>query len=188
MTENSLTIDNDRENARVGYQVAVELWKLEREQNFARFNVMLLANSIIVSVIALILTSQFSSSVSRVAQIFMPSLIVFLSVMGIVLCIMSSLILIRGFEYQNYYITSAREIEEKYLSLTIKTVSGGQRFEKGDYVLFDLEDPPKLRMGQWARLTSMQPPLQIILGFFVGLYSLFILYSPILGFLRSVCH
>jgi len=85
-----------KEDARVGYQVAVSLWTYEGEQNWARFNVMLVANSIIIAVLGLAATSQLSNQGS------LGPLSVVLSVVGLLLSAAWFLITVRGFDYQKY--------------------------------------------------------------------------------------
>lgn len=57
MTEGkSSTVDIDavrRENALIGYQMAINLWIYQRAQCWERFNIMLLVNSIIIGAIGL---------------------------------------------------------------------------------------------------------------------------------------
>jgi hypothetical protein len=101
------------ENARVGYRVAVDLWTYQGNLNWNRFNVMLAANSIILSVIGVVLSSQS----------FLPVFEVLFPAIGIVLCIVWAFLMVRGFDYHKYWSSQARELEEEYLSDVVKIVS-----------------------------------------------------------------
>ena len=65
-----------RETALVGYQVAVDLWTNEGQQEWAMFNGMLVVNSILIAVIGLAITAQEP----------LPWLALLLSVLGLSLC------------------------------------------------------------------------------------------------------
>ena len=107
--------DQAEQSALVGYQTAITLWTYEGSQNWARFNVMLVANSIVMAVLGLTLTSGQSLLVATLI----------LSVVGMVVCAAWFLMTKRGFDTQKYYTRAAREIEETYLAGTITTVSRG---------------------------------------------------------------
>jgi amino acid permease len=105
------------ENARVGYEVAVNLWTYQGSLIWNRFNIMLTANSVIVSVIGLLLSSESNLTIFAV---LLPSV-------GLVLCAVWALLAARGFVYREYWASRAREIEEAYLSdvvTTCRDVSG----------------------------------------------------------------
>jgi hypothetical protein len=66
------------DNARTGYQVAIDMWGEMGNEVWAKFNVMLVANSIVIAVVGVVLTSP------RVS----PTLTIFLPVVGIILCLL----------------------------------------------------------------------------------------------------
>jgi len=80
------------ENARIGYQAAVDLWIAEGEQIWARFNAMLVVNSIIVAVIGFALGGQR----------MLPVITVSLPIAGLVVCAVWYVLMKRDFEYQAY--------------------------------------------------------------------------------------
>jgi len=53
MSNDTQVTDSDQatENAKVGYQVAIELWIYEGELVWSKFNVMLVANSIVLALV-----------------------------------------------------------------------------------------------------------------------------------------
>lgn len=124
-----------QQNARVGYRAAVNLITYEGEGVWARFNVMLVANSIIMAVIGSALTSE------RV----LPVLTVCLPIAGVLLCAWWFVLLKRGFDYRRYWILSARELEERYLANPVKTLSRGGVFADDD------EEPVSFIIGGETR-------------------------------------
>lgn len=134
-----------RENALVGYQMAISLWTYQEEQGWARFNFMLVANSLVIAVIGLALTSQ-------------RPLIIFtglLPVAGLLLCGIWFAVIKRESAYSDYYVLSARELEEKYLFDPVKTVSRGGLFAEGSTVTFEINGKPtNLRMVDWHEFSA----------------------------------
>src|SRR5574341_1647444 len=108
--------DVELENARVGYQLALTMVTELMNVIWSIFNTMLVANSIVVAGISLILSSK-------------PSDVMFfkiiLSTIGLVICLMWFFIVKRHRDYLAYYMMSARELEEKYLSNGINFLSRG---------------------------------------------------------------
>jgi hypothetical protein len=102
------------ENARIGYQVAVNLWTFQSNLNWGRFNAMLTANSIITAVIGIVLTNQSSLIILKIL----------LPIVGLVFCTLWVFLMTRGRDYHRYWISQACELEEKYLSNAVSTVSG----------------------------------------------------------------
>ena len=101
------------ENARVGYQVASNLWIYEGGTLWSKFNALLVANSVVLSALGL---SMSAASPLRVFSIGMP-------VVGIILCVMWFLLTERSFRFYKYWIWSAREIEEQYLNVPLRIIS-----------------------------------------------------------------
>lgn len=134
------------ENAQAAYQAAIDLWTYQGAQVWGTFNVMLVANSIIIAAIALFITSDHKPS---------PLILILFALPGFLLCILWFLLTQRANEYQTYYTLSARELEERYLSKSVKTVSRGGRFGEGDPVELQIAGGSiKQQMNGWARLLS----------------------------------
>jgi hypothetical protein len=152
---------SDIEDARIGYQIAINLWSSEGEENWARFNVMLVANSVIIAVIGLTITNQPP----------IPSISIGMSVVGLILCITWFLIMRRGFDYQNYYVMSARELEERFLAPVVKTVSRGGAFAEGQPVIIEIGGKPKtLLMSWWSRRSRAKYISEIVIFIFAAIY------------------
>jgi hypothetical protein len=148
------------ENARIGYQAAVDLWIAEGEQIWARFNAMLVVNSIIVAVIGFALAGQR----------MLPIITVSLPIAGLVVCAVWYVLMKRDFEYQAYLIYSAREIEERYLN-PIKTVSRGGAFVRGQAVELVISGASvKRRMSRIARMFRDRTAAHIVILVFAVVY------------------
>jgi len=148
------------ENARIGYQAAVDLWIAEGEQIWTRFNAMLVVNSIIVAVIGFVLAGQR----------MLPVITVGLPIAGLIVCAVWFILMKRDFEYQSYLIHSAREVEERYLN-PIKTVSRGGAFVRGEPVELVISGASvKRRMSKIARLFRDRTVAYIVILVFVILY------------------
>ena len=131
------------EDARVGYQVAVNLWTTMGEEGLAIFNAMLVVNSILIAVIGLTITSQERLTVF---ELLLP-------ILGLLLCSIWFTLGRREAQYSDYYILCARELEEKYLSDSVKTVSRGGLFAEGQKVILEIDGKPlEVRMGKLARI------------------------------------
>jgi len=132
-----------RENALVGYQMAIELWTNQGVQGWARFNGMLVVNSIIIAVIGLTITSQRQLTV----------LTFLLPLLGLLLCGIWFVLGRREAQYSDYYIHAARELEEKYLSDPVKVISRGGLFAEGQPVTIEISGKSKeLRMSKLAQI------------------------------------
>lgn len=159
---NSPDREQQAETAYVGYQVAVSLWSHAGNEVWTRYNMMLVANSIIIAVIGVALSAQRNLSLLTASM----------SATGIVLCIAWYLITKRGFAYQVYYLFSAREIEEKYLNNTIQTMSRGGPFGHGKPVELLIDSKPmKFQMDRASRLLSAQKGAYLTVLVFVIIYG-----------------
>lgn len=153
--------DKKRKNILTGYQAAINLWMYQGEQVWARFNIMLVANSIVVAAIALAITSQDP----------LPIFTEFLPIVGIILCVFWFLLIKRESEYADYYINSARELEEQYLA-PIKTVSRGGSFGNGRKVILKIHGKEKpFQMSCWARLCKAKTISNFVILIFILLYA-----------------
>jgi amino acid permease len=114
------------ETARVGYEVAVNLWTYQGSLIWNRFNIMLTANSVLVSVIGVLLSSDADLTVFAVL----------LPIVGLVLCVVWILLAARGFVYHKYWASRACELEEAYLRKVVRTVSEAKSSRNDSQVKF----------------------------------------------------
>lgn len=167
----SSMLDSDaarRENALVGYQVAISLWAAHGEQGWARFNVMLVMNSVILGVIGLAITSPRP----------LPVFTLFLPIVGLFFCVIWLIFVHREAEYGHYYILSARELEEKYLFEPVQIVSRGGHFRDGIPVSIEIGcKPVQLRMSRVARALKARTAASWTVVILAILYIAIILQS-----------
>jgi 4-amino-4-deoxy-L-arabinose transferase-like glycosyltransferase len=148
-------------NALIGYQTAIDLWTYQGEQVWARFNIMLVANSIVVTAIVLTISSQ------KLLPIFTK----LLALIGFILCLFWYLLIKRESEYADYYINSARELEEQYLAPIIKTVSRGASFANGNKITLKINKKEKeLQMSRMARFRRTKDISFYTIWLFIFLY------------------
>lgn len=163
--------EQDRiENARVGYQAAVNLWTYEGQLIWARFSAMLLANSIVVAVIGIVISGDRALPVFSVG---MP-------IAGLILCILWWLITKRGFDYYVYWIRSARELEEEFLKDPVKTVSRGGKLaddeeQESEPVIAGGSKPPTMSwLGSRLRIQSAS---YLVIVVFMAVYVIVLLWN-----------
>jgi hypothetical protein len=167
---------DEKENARVGYQVAVDLTIKEEKLFWDQFNALLVANSILIIAISSVICRDCSYQKDLISDL--PW---FLATIGVVLCVLWYLLTVRRDKYRLYYLFSAREIEAEYLGCQVQTIRRGKDFSDGSPVLFKSES----RDGEHKYGEPFQLPLCgrmkvscwaiFVIGSFSVIY-LFILY------------
>lgn len=161
LQRNEIIASTRLQNALVAYQVAIDLWAHAGEEVWDRFNVMLVANSIIIAVIGLAITGQRA----------LPAITVLLPLIGIVLCALWFVMMKRGFDYQVYFILSARELEEKYLADPVSVLSRGAVFANGKAISLEVAGGSTThRMSLWSRLMTAQRASYAVIIVFVVVY------------------
>jgi amino acid permease len=149
------------ENARVGYQAAMSTAIAVDQVIWSIFNTMIVANSIVVAGIGLVITNQPSSSLYKIL----------LSIIGVILCFVWFFMAKRHRDYFDYLILSAREIEEKYFSQSVVTVSRSSFYSKGQAVVLRIgEEQTIRRMSFWSRLMKGEVAAYTIIIVFVVIY------------------
>lgn len=154
------------ETARVGYQVAIDLWLYEGRLQVKKFSALLLANSIILGVVALVKSSD--------APIF--GLPLALPIAGLGLCVLWFLLSKRGFENYYYWISSARELEETHFSDIIVTVSRGAKYVDGNEVFLSLGGSnEKIQMSVLGKLLNVRKIWYVIISIFAFIHVMFLI-------------
>jgi hypothetical protein len=149
------------ENARVGYQAALDLWNTQAQLASSRFNVMVVANSIILATIGLAIAYSRSFPL-----LFTQAL----SIVGIVLCLVWLHAHWRASQYNNYLALSARELESN-LSDSVVTVSRGASFSEGNEVTLTIDNERKrLRLSWLPRLARTESFSYFSIASFLLLY------------------
>jgi hypothetical protein len=152
---------NENQEIIAAYQVAVQLWAHCGDEVWQRFNVMIVVNSLIISFIGFIISSANS----------LKYIMIFVSFVGIILCILWYLLLNRGLQYQKYYLKSAREIESTLHNNKIVILSKGASFGFGQEIKLKLESSiDEIKMGKLACLLTAEDCSYIIVFIFIHLY------------------
>ena len=170
MSDDTQVTDNDQatENAKVGYQVAIELWTYEGELVWSKFNAMLVANSIVLALIGFTLNSN---QLPQVLAVGMP-------VAGLLLCLAWFLLTKRGFDNYVYWILSARELEERHLAPIVRTVSRGAYLADGGKVEIAVGGKSrKYQMGWFSRLLRAEWSAYLVIIVFAVMYVLLWIYK-----------
>lgn len=151
------------DDARIAYQTAISLWVYEGNLIWSKFNAMLVANSIVLAVVGF---AQSSTVLSHAVKTALP-------VVGTLLCLFWLHLTKRGFDYCVYWIVSARELEEKYFSAEVRTVSRGGRFANGSRVVLDIDGTATgFQMSRVSRSMTTEWSAYLVIASFVALYLL----------------
>ncbi len=152
------------ENARVGYQVAVNMINSQGEIFWSQFNTLLLANSIVFSAIVFVMEKVMEKE---------KILLIVLSFFGIILNGLGFSIMKRSYGYFTNWVYSAREIEKQYLKDTFNIFRRGAELSDGKTVYFKLDDEngkeTPHQMSCWGRMKAGQSS-NIIIFFFLLIY------------------
>lgn len=166
--EKNQKMTNSVDNVRVGYQSAVEMWAHCGDEVWARFNVMLIAHSIIVAI--------GGSALLRTPRLTLLTIVV--SIAGFLLCILWAIMMERAFAYQNYYLFKARELEEKGYIEPINAISQGKDFEKIEEVTGLTEGVLLSCIRKWLhKNVSAQKASYIVIGIFGTIYIILFLLA-----------
>jgi hypothetical protein len=167
-TGEGVTMLPGNEDTRAGYEAAVSLHTYEGSLTWTRFSALLIVNSIIMSVIAVTLASNHVLQWPVVAM----------SLAGFVTCVAWFLLTTRGFDYAKYWLLSAREIEEQYLTPGVNTLSRGAVFAKGCKVPLKLKcGPDHHQLSCLGRLLSFQCLANVVIFIFACIYVFLPLYA-----------
>ncbi len=126
---------------------------------------MLVVNTIIISTITILFTEKIK----------VPIFPIIIPILGLIFCIIWLLLFLRGSDYSNFYIKSARELEDKYLSDVIKTISNGEKFSNGSRITFEIKSSDNnLKMNSLARLITTKTAAILVIVIFIIVYLSFI--------------
>lgn len=157
------------EQSLAGYQTAIRLWTHEAAQNWSRFNMLLVVNSILIAVLGLTLTES---------SLMVATLVI--GVVGMVVGAVWFLLTRRSFAWQAFYRKSAQEIEENQLGGAVTLLARGEEFDDGEAVALTLGgEAEQVRMGALASVITAELGAQIIIGIFLALYVIFALLTAI---------
>lgn len=156
------------ENARMGYQVSVSLWGERTSELWSQFSAIVTANSIVLAAASL---SIINTAAPDILAYGIP-------VIGLTLCVLWLFLHVRGVSFAQYYMLSARELEEKYFSSELQTVSRGGDFSSGKSVQIKIGNNFKhLRMGFLGRLILVKWVAYLIIGVFALMYLVLLILA-----------
>jgi len=153
---------NKKEDVRLGYQVATDLWAYEGQLLWSKFNAMLVANSIVLATIGL------GISASSKLAIFTKGM----PLAGLAFCLLWFLVTKRGFDNYIYWVLSARELEEQYLSDAVKTVSRGGDLADGKKVHFKINNQTKEYQMSFLGSFKVRQSSYLVIALFAAMYIL----------------
>ncbi len=157
------TAGKDFETAKLGYEMATQLWIYEGNSIWSKFNTMLVAHSI---------------AIAAVAQLNTPIVWLIAAVLGVLVCLIWRSWMKRGFETIDCWINTAKEIEQNYFSPTISNVQKGGDFAEGKSILFDFNGNPKtLKMSKLGQRWSVRDSANKIIYLFMIVYVIIIFFN-----------
>jgi hypothetical protein len=130
------------ENARVGYQAALTVWIEKTRMIWSRFNMMVVANSLILGAIILTIGNNhaLSAPFTRI-----------LCLVGLAVSFAWLAAHRRACQLNSYLLSSARELES-HLADPVATISRAMIFSQGDEVTLTIDgEKKKLRLSWLAR-------------------------------------
>lgn len=174
-TSSAPTEGLDKENIRAGYKAALDLWVYSGSHAWARFNVMLVAQGIVISALAVAASSKDP-----------PRALLILPAIGLVMTWFWFALMKRSFDYERYYILCARELEGKLREkpssspadiVEVDIVSRGSRFSEGEMVEFNISGQRRfLQMGCWSRVLRARGVSYLLIVVFAIVHLLSLLY------------
>jgi len=156
--------NNQLKNARVGYQIANEQSMSYASIIWSNFNAMVVANSIIITGTTLL----FDTIGYELLKTFFP-------LIGLFLCLIWLLQTKRSSDFVNYYILSAREIEEKYLIGEVNTISRGGTFSNGGEVKIELKSEQLERRLKASTIIRGSWASYLIIGTIFSIYFILLM-------------
>lgn len=105
MKDSELSQDHLLENARIKYQVAIEKHSAEAQFSWSRYSAMLTFHTLFLALIGLVYKKEIG----------FPSGTLLLPIFGIIVCYLWDTMTSRSFQWNHFWIDTARKIEEKYL-------------------------------------------------------------------------
>src|SRR3989339_74221 len=160
-TSEPMLKDKTVENARTGYNTAINLWIYEGTLIWNKFTAMVYANTILLITIGVIITGNRWRELCLILFV--------LCFLGIILCICWYIMNKRSFKFYKYWIMSARELEEQYLE-PIKIISrvGDYADNKEVKISLDTGDMHLIIKGMAKR--KVENVVNVIICIFIFVY------------------
>lgn len=140
---------------------AISMISYEGQLIWSVFNSMIAVNSFIVAAFI------------AVHQLLMPNAIIavkILPILGIIVCMIWSLITVRMFGYYEYWFAWARHCEEELCKSEDQVINKGKLFSDGNLVVFGSQS---VRLSWHGRLFRNKHLMLAVIGVFAFLYGYF---------------
>ncbi|MHB1416064.1 MAG: RipA family octameric membrane protein [Chloroflexota bacterium] len=166
MVSDTTKVDDrgEREQEQRTLQLAIGMWHHDDANAWASYNAMLVANSLVVAAIAVLLSGDLE----------IPMLNVGLPLIGLIICSLWLLTHERHFTYRQYWIDTAREMEQRSLSPSCRVVSRAGLLDDGG-VKVDI-GPGDERHHSFSRWGASLPRVRSLMAatgwVFIILYTL----------------
>jgi len=148
------------ENARIGYQAAINLMIGQSQVYWSKFNALIVANSIIIVASATIITMR--------GNLFIIPLMI-ASFIGILLNLIAIKMLERSNKFHDYWRNKAKKLEEDFLNKPVNTISSCSIEEKWCI--------DRIPVKCWAKITLLIFALVYLFSFMIFLIKLLIVCS-----------
>jgi cytochrome c biogenesis protein CcdA len=149
------------ETVRAAYQAAIDLSNANAEGVWQILNVMLLANTILVGATTLAITV-------KPPQFILGGV---LSALGLLLSLLWLLLVRRARRYADYFVLSARELEEAYLAPQVRTLARGASFADGEEVVLNLGGLNRaMRMDAFSRRIRVERAATFVITAFAAAF------------------
>lgn len=151
-------------NARVGYQSAISLWGHEGRFLWNKYQAMLVAHSILVAGIVHLLSGERRG----LSSLCLSAL---LDTAGLSLCFFWYVMIDRSLKWVDYWIYSARELEERWLE-PVRTIKRGGKLRSSREVHICLTKTQKTKVRQiepWYGL-KVASAFYLVIGVFALIY------------------
>jgi hypothetical protein len=133
------------ENARVGYQAALNIWIARTRMIWSRFNMMVVANSLILGAIILTIGNNHTLSLPFIR---------ILCLVGLAVSFAWFVAHKRACEHIGYILFSARELET-HLSDPVATIARAMMFSQGDEITLTIDGEKKKLRLSWLTRTAL---------------------------------
>ena len=159
----------NKEDIRVGYRLATDLWIYSDQQYWSMYNTMIVANSILIASVGWLFSTDHPRD---------PNLLSLLSyyvipILGLILCSFWLIMAVRFAIYRRYYVFTARELEEKYLNVNI--LSRGGKIQNGEPIEIELRNEPKPRLVKMPYIYRFRWSSSVIISLFSIVYLIILI-------------
>ena len=160
-----------KEDIRVGYQAAIDIWIYSDQQYWSMYNTMIVANSILIASVGWL----FSTDKPRDPNLLSLLSYYVIPILGLILCSFWLIMAVRFAIYRKYYVFTARELEEKYLLTNVNILSRGGKLQNGEPIEIKLRNEPKHKPMKMSYIYRFRWSSYIIISLFAIVYLIILI-------------